>query len=111
MDLAAFPWAQGSLVVLALSVIVSVFTMVYKGLLVPRSHVDDLRADRDARLAEAEKDAERGWKLYEKEQASHEMTRRALVDQALGVALPSIAVAETAEKILTELQAPGSGDE
>lgn len=121
MELAAIPWASGSLIVLVLSVIASVATMMYKGLLVPRSHVEDVRADRDARIAQAEKDrderiaeaerdAERGWTLYDKERESHEKTRRALLDQALGVTAPALAVAETAEKILTEFQQPGGAD-
>ncbi|MFI6510147.1 hypothetical protein ACIBCT_21285 [Streptosporangium sp. NPDC050855] len=116
-------WAQLPIVQGGAAVLLAAFVwLIGTGRLVPRSVLEDARKDRDERIAqaekdrderiaEAEKDAERGWKLYEKEQASHSMTRRALVDQALGVALPSIAVAETAEKILTELQAPGSGDD
>lgn len=107
MEWTQIPIVQGG----AVALLAAVVWAIVIGRLVPRSHVEDVRADRDARLVEAEKDAERGWKLYTKEQASHELTRRALVDQALGVALPSIAVAETAEKILTELQGPGGGDE
>ena len=108
MEWTQIPIIQGG----AVALLAAVVWAIVLGRLVPRSHVEDVRADRDARIAAAEQDAERGWKLYEKEQASHQMTRRALVDQALGVALPSLAVAETAEKILTELQGPiGSGDE
>ncbi|MFD9949811.1 hypothetical protein ACFWYW_55920 [Nonomuraea sp. NPDC059023] len=88
--------------------------------LVPRSTLEDVRADRDARIAQAEKDrderiadaerdTERAWGLYEKEQAAHALTRKALLDQALGVTAPALAVAETTEKILIELQ-PGGGN-
>lgn len=108
------------------AVVAAVLRMVFTGKLVPsnlvpRSTLDDVRADRDARIAqaekdrderiaEAEKDAERGWALYDKERDSHELTRKALLNQALGITAPALAVAETAEKILTELQEPGSAD-
>lgn len=100
MDWTQIPIVQGG----AVAVLFAVVWLVVRGLLVPRSTLEDVRADRDARVAEAEKDAERAWALYVKERDSHDTTRRALVDQALGAAMPALAVAETGVKILTELQ-------
>jgi hypothetical protein len=104
MDFLQLPIVQGGAVVVLLAVLWLVFT----GRLVPRSTLEDVRADRDARIAEADRDAERGWALYESERAAHATTRQALVDQVAGTALPAIAAAETAEKILIELK-HGSG--
>jgi hypothetical protein len=106
LDFTQFPIVQGG----AVAVLLAVLWLVYTGRLVPRSTLEDVRKDRDDRIAEAERDTERGWKLYEKEMASHALTRRALLDQALGVTAPALALTETAEKILTELQEPGSAD-
>jgi hypothetical protein len=105
LDFTQIPIVQGG----AVAVLLAVLWLVYSGRLVPRSTLEDVRADRDARIAEAEKDTERAWRLYELEQASHALTRKALLDQAVGMAAPALAVAETTEKILTELQ-PGGVD-
>ncbi|MFD9949676.1 hypothetical protein ACFWYW_55680 [Nonomuraea sp. NPDC059023] len=105
MDFIQLPIMQGGAVVVLLAVLWLIFT----GRLVPRSTLDDVRADRDARIADAEKDTERAWHLYEMEQTSHALTRKALLDQALGMTAPALAVAETTEKILSELS-PGSVD-
>jgi len=116
VELAAIPWAQGSLVVIALGVIVSVFTMVYKGLLVPRSHVQDLREDRDARIAQAEKDrdervadaekdAETWRRLFEAEREAHETTRRAYAEEIGAALAASTEGAQVAAALLTEIRA------
>jgi hypothetical protein len=73
VDLASIPWVQGSLVTLALAVIFSGFWMVFRGLLVPRSVVEDVRKDRDVRVAEARAetaDYKAAWMAMEK--ARHE---------------------------------------
>ncbi|RCG32001.1 hypothetical protein DQ384_05515 [Sphaerisporangium album] len=77
MDLATIPWAQGSLVGITLAVIFATVGLVLKGVLVHRSVVDDVRADRDARIAEANEDAEEWRRLWEAEREAHEVTRRA----------------------------------
>lgn len=104
MEWAQIPILQGG----AVAVLLAVLWLVFTGRLVPRSTLDDVRADRDARIAEADRDAERGWALYDSERDAHSKTRQALVDHVAGAALPAIAAAETAEKILTELTR-GSG--
>ena len=48
MDFAQIPWVQGG----AVAVLAAVAWLIYRGLLVPRSVLDDVRSDRDARLAE-----------------------------------------------------------
>ncbi|GAA0403192.1 hypothetical protein GCM10009530_63980 [Microbispora corallina] len=111
MDIAQLPIVQGG----ALAVLLAVLWLVFRGQLKPRKDLDDLRADhakmieylradRDARLADAERDAERGWAAYELERAAHERTRQALVDQVRAATAPALAAAETTEKILSELQ-------
>lgn len=52
MDFASIPWVQGSMVVIALGVISTVATMVYKGLLVPRPQQDAIVAVLEQRIAE-----------------------------------------------------------
>ncbi|MER7213229.1 MULTISPECIES: hypothetical protein [Streptosporangium] len=115
MEFAAIPWVQGSLVTLALAVIVSGFWMVFKGHLVPRSHVEDVRADRDARIAqaekdrdervaEAEKDAEQWRSLFEQERSAHEATRQAYAEETRAVLLASTEGAQIAAALLTEIR-------
>lgn len=117
MDFTQFPIVQGG----AVAVLLAVLWLVYTGRLVPRSTLEDVRKDRDERIAqafrdrdervaEAERDADRSWKLYEKECNSHDATRRALLDQALGVTGPAMALTETNVKILSELQDAGNAD-
>lgn len=52
MDLSAIPWGTGSMVVLVLSVITSVATMVYKGLLIPRPTHDAMVTVLEQRIVE-----------------------------------------------------------
>lgn len=105
MDLAAIPWGAGSLVVVTLSVVFSVCAMVYKGLLEPRSHVEDVRADRDARLAEANEDAEQWRQLYVSECQAHEMTRQAHAQEIAAALTAATEGAQIAAALLTEIRA------
>lgn len=57
LDFAAIPWVQGSLVVVALSVVVSVFAMVYKGLLIPRPTHDAVVTVLEQRITEKNTEA------------------------------------------------------
>lgn len=116
MDFTQLPIVQGG----AVTVLLAGMWAVFRGYLVPRRHLDDLRADtakiiadvrtdRDKRLADAEREAERGWNAYEAERAAHEKTRQALVDQAKAAAVPALAAAETTERILSEFQQRRAG--
>lgn len=98
----------------------TVLRMVFTGALVPKSLVtraslDDVRADRDARIAQAEKDrdervaeaerdAERAWGLYEKERDAHQMTRQAHAEDIRATLLASTESSQIAAAALTELK-------
>jgi regulator of protease activity HflC (stomatin/prohibitin superfamily) len=104
----------------ALGVLLFVLGMVFNGKLIPtklvaRSTLDDVRADRDARIAQAEKDrdervaeaerdAERAWALYEKERDAHHMTRQAHAEDIRATLLASTESSQIAAAALTELK-------
>lgn len=79
--------------------------MVVKGTLVPRSVVDDVRKDRDVRVAEAERQA-RDWKqLYETEHAAHNTTRQAYAEEIRAALLASSEGAQIGVALLSEIRA------
>lgn len=99
-------WAQIPIVQLgAVGVLLAVLWLVFTGRLVPRSTVDDVRADRDARLAEADGDAEQWRSLFEQERAAHEMTRQAHAEEIRAALLASTEGAQIAAALLTEIKA------
>ena len=102
--LASIPWASGSLVGITIAVIFSVFGMVYKGLLVPRSTHEDVRKDRDARVAEANEDADQWRRLWEAECAAHGLTRKALLDEMHASLAASTEGAQLAAALLQEIR-------
>ena len=57
MDLATIPWVQGSLVSLALAIIITAVSMVLKGLLIPRSTHDAMVAVLEQRVTEKSEEA------------------------------------------------------
>lgn len=104
MDLAAFPWASGSVLFVGLSMIVSTAGAVIKGLLVPRSHIVDIRKDRDDRVSEAERDADAWRQLFEAERSAHETTRRAYAEEIGAALAASTEGAQVAAALLTAIQ-------
>lgn len=105
MDLAGIPWAGGSLVGIALALIFSVAGFVLKGILVHRSVLDDVRKDRDARLADAEREAEQWRHLYETEKTAHDTTRQAHAEKVEASAYANAEAAQLAAALLTEIRA------
>jgi hypothetical protein len=103
-------WAQLPVVQLgALAVLLGVLWMVFNGLLVPnklvpRSTLDDVRADRDARVAEANEDAEQWRALYVAECEAHDLTRRAHAEEIRAALLASTEGAQIAAALLKELR-------
>ncbi|MEV4287341.1 hypothetical protein AB0K40_17695 [Nonomuraea bangladeshensis] len=104
-------WAQLPIVQLgALGVLLGVLWMVFRGhlvphSLVPRTTLDDVRADRDARIAEANQDAEDWRQLYISECEAHELTRRAHAEENRAVLLASAEGAQVAAALLREIRA------
>ncbi|GAA2308734.1 hypothetical protein GCM10010149_68570 [Nonomuraea roseoviolacea subsp. roseoviolacea] len=82
MEWAQIPIVQGGAVV----VLFAVLWLVFTGRLVPRSTLDDVRADWDARVAEAAEDPEAWKQLYVAECQTHQLTRQAHA-QKIGAAL------------------------
>jgi hypothetical protein len=94
--------------------------MVFKGhlvpnTLVPRSTLDDLRADRDqrikevvadrdARVTEAAEDASEWRELYVGECASHDLTRKAHAEEIRAALLASTEGAQIAAALLAEMR-------
>lgn len=83
--------------------------MVFKGHLVPstlvtRATLDDVRADRDARVAEAQKDADEWQALYVRECEAHELTRRAHAEEIRAALLASTEGAQVAAALLAEIR-------
>lgn len=72
--------------------------------LVPRTTLDDVRADRDARLAEANADAEQWRDLYIGECRAHETTRQAYAEEIRAALLASTEGAQIAAALLTEIR-------
>ena len=98
-------WAQLPIVQLgALGVLLGVVWMVIMGKLVPRSALDDARADRDARVAEANEDSDQWRQLYVSECESHEMTRRAHAEEIRAALLASTEGAQIAAALLGEIR-------
>jgi hypothetical protein len=92
-----------------LGVLWAVGWMVFKGHLVPstlvtRATLDDVRADRDARLAEAQKDADEWRALYVRECEAHELTRRAHAEEIRAALLASTEGAQVAAALLAEIR-------
>ncbi|MER7500433.1 hypothetical protein AB0L05_27625 [Nonomuraea pusilla] len=98
-------WAQLPVVQLgALGVLLGVLWMIFSGRLVPRSTVEDVRADRDARVAEAAQDAEEWRALYAGEREAHELTRRAHAEEIRAALTASAEGAQMAAALLREVR-------
>ncbi|MGV9535020.1 hypothetical protein ACWEU6_21870 [Streptosporangium sandarakinum] len=104
-------WAQLPVVQLgALGVLFAVLWLVFSGRLVPnglvpRSTLEDVRSDRDARVAEANDDAEQWRQLYVSECQAHEMTRKGHAEEVRAALLASTEGAQVAAALLTEIRA------
>jgi len=112
LEWAQIPIVQGGAVVLLAACV----WLVVKGLLVPRSVLEDARKDaearaaqaekdRDARVAEAEKDCEQWRALFEQERQSHNLTRRAHAEEVRAALLASTEGAQVAAALLDEIRA------
>lgn len=88
----------------AIGVLFGVLWLVFTGRLVPRSTLDDARADRDARVAEANQDAEEWRRLYVSECEAHELTRRAHAEEMRAALLASTEGAQVAAVLLREIR-------
>ncbi|HEY9372077.1 hypothetical protein [Streptomyces sp.] len=114
-------WAQIPVVQLgALGVLLMVLWLVFRGnlapsTLVPRSTLDDVRADRDARIAqviadrdervkEANEDAAEWRQLYVRECEAHDLTRRAHAEEIRAALLASTEGAQVAAALLAEMR-------
>lgn len=103
-------WTQLPIVQLgALGVLLAVLWMVFRGLLVPsslvpRSTLDDVRSDRDVRLAEANTDADEWRQLYIRECEAHELTRKAHAEEIRAALLASTEGAQVAAALLAEIR-------
>lgn len=99
-------WAQLPIVQLgALGVLLGVVWLIITGRVVPRSTLDDARADRDARVAEAAEDAEQWRALFVSECEAHELTRRAHAEEIRAALLASMEGAQVAAALLKEVRA------
>lgn len=99
-------WAQLPIVQLgAVGVLLGVLWLVFSGRLVPRSTLDDVRTDRDARVAEANDDATDWRDLYVRECEAHELTRKAHAEEIRAALLASTEGAQVAAALLGELRA------
>ncbi|PZG20592.1 hypothetical protein [Nonomuraea aridisoli] len=94
------PIVQGGAVVVLLAII----WLIATGRLVPRSTLEDVRADRDARLREAAADAEEWRTLWQKERDAHELTREAHARELRAALAASNEGAQIAVALLTELR-------
>lgn len=103
-------WAQIPVVQLgALGVLLAVLWLVFRGhlvpaTLVPRSTLDDVRADRDARVQEAAEDADEWRQLYIRECEAHELTRKAHAEEVRAALLASTEGAQVAAALLDEIR-------
>ncbi|MGI5274903.1 hypothetical protein ACQEUU_37620 [Nonomuraea sp. CA-218870] len=103
-------WTQIPVVQLgALGVLLAVLWLVFRGhlvpaTLVPRSTLEDVRADRDARLAEANADAAEWRDLYRRECEAHELTRKAHAEEVRAALLASTEGAQVAAALLAEIR-------
>lgn len=98
-------WAQLPIVQLgALGVLLGVVWLIITGRVVPRSTLDDARTDRDARVAEANEDAEEWRSLYVSETQAHETTRRAHAEEIRAALLASTEGAQVAAVLLREIR-------
>lgn len=103
---APLEWAQLPIVQLgALGVLLGVVWLIITGRVVPRSTLDDARADRDARVAEANEDAEQWRQLYVGECQAHELTRQAYAEEIRSALLASTEGAQIAAALLSEIRA------
>jgi len=97
MDLGALPWAQlGPAGILAMVVM-----LVMTGRIVPRQTLEDVRQDRDARLADKDREIDALRSANE--------TLHATCDELTGHVTVLLEVARTAEHVLQSLP-PGNGD-
>ncbi len=92
-----------------LSVLWLVGWLVFRGhlvpkTLVPRSTLDDVRADRDERVAEANADADEWRRLWEIERDAHELTRRARDEEIRAALAAATEGAQVAARLLRELK-------
>jgi uncharacterized protein (DUF2384 family) len=114
-------WAQIPVVQLgALGVLLAVLWLVFKGhlvpsTLVPRTTLEDVRADRDARVAQANADRDArvaeanadatDWRdLYVRECEAHETTRKAHAEEIRAALLASTEGAQIAAALLAEIR-------
>jgi len=82
----------------AIGVLFGVLWLVFTGRLVPRSTLDD------ARVAEANQDAEEWRRLYVSECEAHELTRRAHAEEMRAALLASTEGAQVAAVLLREIR-------
>lgn len=107
MDFAQLPIVQGGAVV----VLLAVMWLIYTGRLVPRSTLDDVRTDRDARVAEANADAEEWRRLWQLEHEAHDLTRRAYAEEMRAVLVASTEGTQIGVTLLKEIKAAAAQSE
>jgi hypothetical protein len=100
VEWAQIPIVQGG----AVAVLLAALWLVLRGQLVPRSTLEDVRADRDARVTEASEDAEAWRQLYVSECEAHRMTREAHAEEVRAALLASTEGAQVAAALLTEIR-------
>lgn len=120
MEWAQLPVVQLGAFGVVLGLVWGIGWLIFKGRLVPttlvtRATLDDVRADRDARIAqaiaerdarvkEADKDAEQWRDLYVGECRAHETTRQAYAEEIRAALLASTEGAQVAAALLTEIR-------
>lgn len=107
MDFAQLPIVQGG----AVAVLLAVVWLIYTGRLVPRSTLDDVRTDRDARVREANEDADAWRRLWESEHEAHDLTRRAYAEEMRAVLLASTEGTQIGVTLLKEIKAAAAQSE
>jgi hypothetical protein len=95
---------QGGAFTLLLSIVGALARVIIKGTLVPRSTVDDVRKDRDERVAAAERQAAEWRKLWESEHGAHDTTRAAYGDEIRAALLASSEGAQIGVELLREIR-------
>lgn len=100
MEWAQIPIVQGGAVGLVLAII----WLIALGRLVPRSTLEDVRADRDARVAEANEDAAAWQQLYVSECQAHQTTRQAHAQEISAALAAATEGAQIAAALLTEIR-------
>jgi len=101
LEFANIPWVNGSMLVIALGVICTVATMVYKGLLVPRPTHDAIVAVLEQRISEKHVEAtdyKAAWLA--------EQTARRQQDEQLGELME---LARTTDQFIHALERRGGG--